>query len=159
MTTFLGRAGAVLFSMIAMFSFLLGIVALVGLGRPDRMAVYLAATIISVAIVAWLMRADRRRERAKEAARRPVPAPAPRRTPRRPITFPLKETTLTFAFWYAAAAVIDRVVNGYTSPFTLEAIAPFASFMLTTLTIAGRHIAFRLTAEEDDAGPSDTPRI
>ncbi|MDE3112507.1 MAG: hypothetical protein KGN00_11740 [Chloroflexota bacterium] len=157
MTTFLARSATVLLTAVAMLSFLLGLVALVGLGRPDRMAVYFVVTALSVAGVAMLMRRDYRSRRAAEAHlpedRRPV-----RRVPRRPITFPLKETLLTFAFWYAAVAVIDRVTSGYTSTFTLAAIAPFAAFMFTTITIAGRHIAFRLTAEEDEAGPPDRPR-
>ncbi len=158
MTTFLARASTVLFTVLAMLSFLLGLVALVGLGRPDRMAGYFVVTAASVAVVTVLMRRDYRRRRGEEAAL-PIERRPARRVPRRPITFPLKETLLTFAFWYAAVAVIERVLSGSTSAFTLAAIAPFASFMFTTLTIAGRHIAFRLTAEEaDDADGRAEPR-
>jgi hypothetical protein len=146
MTTFLARSGAVVFTVLAMLSLLLGLAAL-ALGRPDRMAAYLLVTVISVVAVAALMRRDVRRRRAEEALLPPVERPR-RRVPRSAISFPLRETGLTFAFWYATVAVIERVASGTTTAFTLAAIAPFASFMLTTLTIAGRHIAFRLTAEE-----------
>ncbi len=148
MTTFLSRSGAVLFTAVAMLSLLLGLAAL-ALGRPERMAAYLAVTAVSVGIVAALMRRDIRRRRAEEASL-PADRRPERRVPRQPITFPLRETALTFAFWYGAALVIERVVSGSTSVFTLAAIAPFAAFMLTTLTIAGRHMAFRLTAEEGE---------
>lgn len=151
MTTLLARSGAVVFTVVAMLSLLLGLAAL-ALGRPDRMAAYLVVTAISAVAVTLIMRRDVRRRRAAEASLPAVARPA-RRVPRRPIAFPLRETGLTFAFWYATAAVIERVVTGATTAFTLAAIAPFAAFMLTTLTIAGRHIAFRLTAEE--AGEDD----
>jgi len=146
MTTILARAGAVVFAAVSMLSLLLGLVAL-ALGRADRMAIYLAATVISAAIVGALMRRDTRRRRAEEALLPPERRPA-RRVPRRPITFPVRETSLTFGAWYAIAVAIDAVISGGTSVLTLSVTAPFAAFMLTALTIAGRHIAFRLTAEE-----------
>jgi hypothetical protein len=145
-TVVLGRIGAVAFSAVAMLSLLLGLAAL-ALGHPERMAIYLAVTAVSALLVGALMRRDVRRRRAEEALLPPSERPA-RRVPRRPISFPLAESVLTFAFWYAVAALVDRAVTGETSVFTLAAIAPFASFMLTTLTIAGRHMAFRLTAED-----------
>ncbi len=147
-STFFSRTGAVVCTAVAMLSLLLGLAAL-ALGRPDRMAVYLVVTVVSVGSVAALMRRDLRRRRAEEAALPPDRRPQ-RRVPRQPITFPLRETALTFAFWYGAVLVIERVVSGATSAFALAAIAPFAAFMLTTLTIAGRHMAFRLTAEESE---------
>lgn len=144
--TALGRAGAVFFSAVAMFALLLGLAAL-ALGRPEMALVYLAVVVGSVLLVAMLMRRDLRRRRAAEALLPPERRPA-RRVPRRAIAFPLRETGIAFALWYAAAVAIDRVVTGTTSAFTLAAVAPFAAFMLTTLTVAGRHMAFRLTAEE-----------
>lgn len=147
-TTFLARTGAVVFTAVAVLSLLLGLAAL-ALGRPDRMLVYFGAAIVSSVVVALVMRREMTQRRAEEASLPEERRPA-RRVPRQPITFPLRETTLTFAFWYVAAAVIERVLTGTTSTFTLAAIAPFASFMLTTLTIAGRHMAFRLTAEESE---------
>jgi hypothetical protein len=134
------RSFSAVFGAIAMLSFLLALASL-SFGRPDGVAFYLAIAIVSSVIVARLMRRDIQRRRA--AGELPQ-----RRVPRRPITFPIRETALTFAFWYAAAIAIDRVITGTTNVFTLIAIAPFASFMLTTLTIAGRHMAFRLTAED-----------
>ncbi len=157
MTTALARAGAVVFSAIATLALLLAVAA-VARGIPDRAAIYLAVTLAAAGIVAVLMRRDVRRRRAEEAALPPERRPA-RRTPRRPISFPVRETAVTFAFWYVIAVAIDHVVSGATSDFTLAAIAPFAAFMLTTLTVAGRHMAFRLTAEEarDQTGASEGP--
>jgi hypothetical protein len=125
-----------------MLAFLLTLASL-SLGRTDALAFYLGVTVVSALIVARLMRGDIRRRR--ESGELP-----PRRVPRRPITFPLRETALTFAFWYAVAVAIDLVITGTVNVFTLIAIAPFAAFMLATITIAGRHMAFRMTAEEDD---------
>lgn len=145
MTT-LGRVGAVLLAAVAMFALLLGLAA-VALGRPDRALVYGIVMVASSVGVAILMRRDLRRRRAQEALLPPELRPA-RRVPRRPITFPIRESALTFAAWYVAVVAIDRVVTGTTTAFALTAVAPFAAFMLTALTVAGRHMAFRLTAEE-----------
>jgi hypothetical protein len=141
-TTVLARAGSVVFGAVAMLSLLLTVASL-SFGRADGVAFYLAITLASSAIVAVLMRRDIRRRRASGEL-------PPRRTPRRPITFPLRETALTLAFWYAVAVAIDLVVTGTVNVFTLVAIAPFAAFVLATITIAGRHMAFRMTAEEDE---------
>jgi hypothetical protein len=131
----------------AMLAFLLAIAAL-GFGRLDGLAFYLVASVIAVALVRSLWRRERLERRAEEALLPPERRPA-RRVPRRPISFRLAESVLAFAFWYAAAVAIDRVVTGTTTAFTLAAVAPFAAFMLATITIAGRHMAFRLTAEEE----------
>lgn len=132
-----------------MLSFLLGI-ASISFGSAAGVAFYLALTVASAAIVGVLMRRDIRRRRAEEATLPPDQRPR-RRTPRSPITFAVRETSLAFAFWYAATVLIERLLSGATTVFTIVAIAPFAAFMLTTITIAGRHMAFRLTAEEDEA--------
>jgi len=142
----LSRAGAVVLSALAMLGFLLAI-ASASFGRPDGAVFYVAVTLVSGTGAAILMRREMRHRRAEEAAL-PMELRPPRRTPRRAITFPLRETTITFALWYGVAVVVDRAVTGSTSAFTLGAIAPFAAFILTTLTVAGRHMAFRLTAEE-----------
>lgn len=144
--TTLARVGAVVFAAIAMLALLLGLAAAT-LGRPDRAAVYLAVAVGAAVVVGALMRRDVQRRRAAEALLPPGSRPE-RRLPRRPISFPIRESGITFALWYAVAVAIDRVVTGTTSAFTLAAIAPFAAFMLTALTVAGRHMAFRLTAEE-----------
>lgn len=135
-------------SALAMLAFLLAIVSL-SLGRADGVLFYLAVTVVAVALVTRLWRRERALRRAEEARLPPEQRP-PRRTPRRPITFPLVESVLTFAAWYVAAVIVDRVVTGATTLFTLAAIAPFAAFILATITIAGRHMAFRLTAEESE---------
>ena len=147
MTTFLARTGAVLFAALAMLSLLLAVAAL-AFGRADGVAFYVALAIGASVVVGVLMRREMKRRRAAEA-RLPAEQRPARRVPRRPITFPVVETTLTFAAWYAIAIAVDAILNSGTSVFTVSVIAPFAAFMLTTLTIAGRHMAFRLTAEEN----------
>lgn len=148
----LGRVGAVAFSAVAMLALLLGLAA-AALGRPDRLVAYLAVAVVCAFAVGWLMRRDVRRRRAAEALLPPERQPA-RRVPRSPISFPLRETAVAFAVWYAVVLAVDRVVTGTTTFFTLAAVAPFAAFMLTALTVAGRHMAFRMTAEE--ASGADT---
>lgn len=143
----------VFLSAVAMLAFLLAIASL-SFGRLDGLTFYLAVVIVAVAVVTRLWRRERALRRADDALLPPEQRPV-RRVPRRPISFPLVESLLTFAAWYVAAVVVDRVVTGTTTVFTLAAVAPFAAFMLATLTIAGRHMAFRLTAEdseEDRAG-------
>jgi hypothetical protein len=142
------RIGAVVFAAIAMLALLLGLAA-AALGSPERVAGYLGIAVGATVVVGVLMRRELRRRRAAEALLPPERRPE-RRVPRRPISFPIRESAITFAFWYLVAVAIDRVVTGATSAFTLAAIGPFAAFMLTALTIAGRHMAFRLTAEEED---------
>lgn len=144
--TLLGRIGAVVFSALAMFALLLGLAA-AALGRPDRLVAYLAVAFLCAFVVGWLMRRDVRRRRAEEVLLPPGRRPA-RRVPRLPISFPLRETAVAFAVWYALVIVVDRAVTGATTFFTLAVVAPFAAFMLTALTVAGRHMMFRLTAEE-----------
>lgn len=146
----LARLAAVGFAAVAMFALLLGLAA-AGLGRPDRTAAYLVVAVISGVIVGVLMRRDVRRRRAAEALLPPEQRPH-RRVPRSPIAFPLGETLIGFAFWYVVAVGVDRAVTGTTTVFTLAAVAPFAAFMLTALTLAGRHMAFRITAEEASDG-------
>ena len=135
-------------SALSMLSLLLGLAAL-ALGRYDGMAFYMAVTAGSAYVVALLWRRERALRRARELLLPAELRPA-RRTPRRPISFPLVESAVTFALWYAGAVLVDRLVTGTTTVFTLAAIAPFAAFMLATITIAGRHMAFRLTAEDEE---------
>ena len=111
----------------------------VALRRPDAIAFYGAVSIAAFALTTWSLRQNRHR--------RP---PTARRVPRQPIRMPVRASLLTFAGWYALAAAVSAIVNGQLYWFDLAAIAPFAAFMLTVLTFAGRHIAFRLTAEESD---------
>jgi hypothetical protein len=111
----------------------------------------LAETVLLVVCVWWVarvMRADRRRRLASEAALPPEQRPA-RRQPRRPITFQLRETVVTFAIWATLIFAFDAIGLGM-DPFVNAGVSAFAAFMLATLTVTGRHMMFRLTAEEDD---------
>lgn len=142
------RIAMVVLSAISMLGLLLAVASL-AFGRLDGVAFYVAVMAVTAFGVAYLWRGERALRKAAEASLPPEARPV-RRIPRRPITFPLIESLLTFAFWYAVAVGVDRVVTGATSVFTLAAVAPFAAFMLATITIAGRHMAFRLTAEDDE---------
>ena len=113
------------------------------LNRLDAVAVYGAASLVLIGFATSLLRADRRARRARGE----LPAA---RVPRQPIRMPLASTVLAFVAWYALAVTVMRVLDGGFYFFDYAVVAPFASFMLTVLTFAGRHIAFRLTAEEAD---------
>jgi hypothetical protein len=120
----------------------------IAVGHPLSAAV---EAILLVACVWWVvrvMRADRRRRLAAESALPPERRPQ-RRQPRRPITFQLRETLVTFAIWAALIFTFDAVALAM-DPFVNAGVAAFAGFMLATLTVTGRHMMFRLTAEEDE---------
>lgn len=119
----------------------------IALNRPVNVVAEAIVLVACVAYVAKVMREDRRRRLAAEAALPPERRPA-RRVPRRPITFQLRETTIAFVVWFALIAVFNAVVVGL-GPIVNVGIAIFAAFMLATLTVTGRHMMFRLTAEED----------
>ena len=142
------RLAMVGLSALAMLGLLLAIAAL-SFGRFDGAAFYFVIAVGSVYIVRSLWRPERAAKRAEEALLPPDQRPV-RRVPRRPISFPLVESIVTFLVWYGIAVAVDRVVTGTTTLFTLAAVAPFAAFMLATLTIAGRHMAFRLTADDQE---------
>lgn len=142
----LSRTGAIVFGAVTMLSFLLALASL-SFGRADAVAFYLVDAVVAAFVVAVLMRGEMKHRRAEEAALPPELRPT-RRVPRRPITFSIGASALAFTFWYVATVLIDRVVTGTIGVFTLIAIAPFAAFILATITIAGRHMAFCLTAEE-----------
>jgi len=120
----------------------------IAVGHAQNALVEAALLVVCVWYVARVMRADRRARLAREAALPPERRPV-RRQPRRPITFQLRETLLAFAIWFAIifafdalALEMDAVVNA--------GVSIFAAFMLATLTVTGRHMMFRLTAEEDE---------
>lgn len=106
-----------------------------------------------VAVTLWyitrVMRHDRRERKAAEALLPPERRPV-RRSPRRPITFQLRETLVAIAVWFALVAAFNAFVLGL-SLFANIGIAVFAAFMLATITVTGRHMMFRLTAEDDPA--------
>jgi hypothetical protein len=120
----------------------------IAVGHPLSAALETALLVVCVWWVARVMRADRRRRLAAESALPPEQRPA-RRQPRRPITFQLRETTVTFAIWAALIFAFDAIALGM-DPFVNAGVAAFAGFMLATLTVTGRHMMFRLTAEEDE---------
>lgn len=142
------RLAMVGLSALAMLALLLAVAAL-SFGRFDGVAFYLAIGVGAVYLVRSLWRPERAAKLAEEALLPPEQRPV-RRVPRRPISFPLVESLVTFLVWYGIAVCVDRVVTGTTTVFTLVAVAPFAAFMLATLTIAGRHMAFRLMADDQE---------
>ena len=115
-----------------------------------RYANVLGEAIVLVACIGYVtrvMRADRRRRREAEAQLPPERRPA-RREPRRPITFQLRETLFAFLVWFVLVVAFNAFVVRI-GPVPNVGIAVFAAFMLATLTITGRHMMFRITAEED----------
>ena len=117
------------------------------LGRYLNVAGEVLVLVACVGYVARVMRADRRRRREAEALLPPDRRPA-RREPRRPITFQLRETLVAFGAWFVLVMAFNAFVVGL-GPVPNVGIAAFAAFMLATLTVTGRHMMFRLTADED----------
>ena len=127
-------------------------------GHPLNAVAEAALLLVCVWWVARVMRADRRRRIAAESALPPERRPA-RRQPRRPITFQLRETIVAFAIWATLIFVFDAIALGM-DPYVNAGVSVFAGFMLATLTVTGRHMMFRLTAEEDNyrgAAPPENP--
>lgn len=140
-------ASATLATVVAVVA-LLFIPVSIAVGNPLNAVAELFLLVVCVWWVARVMRADRRRRLAAEAALPPEHRPE-RRQPRRPITFQLRETLVTFAIWAALIFAFDAVALGM-DPIVNVGVAAFAGFMLATLTVTGRHMMFRLTAEEDE---------
>ncbi|HKW78972.1 MAG TPA: hypothetical protein VJQ09_07710 [Candidatus Limnocylindria bacterium] len=140
-------AFTVLATIVAVLS-LLFIPLSIQVGHPLNVALEVILLVASVWFVARVMRADRKARLAREASLPPERRPQ-RRQPRRPITFQLRETALTFAVWAAVVFAFDAVAIGM-EPIVNAGVTVFAAFMLATLTVTGRHMMFRLTAEEDE---------
>ena len=121
----------------------------IAVGHPGNALVEAALLVVCVWYVARVMRADRRARLAREASLPPERRPA-RREPRRPITFRVRETVITFAIWFAIIFAFGALALAM-DPFVNLGVSLFAAFMLATLTVTGRHMMFRITAEEDDA--------
>ena len=104
-----------------------------------------------VALTLWyitrVMRRDRRERRTAEALLPPERRPV-QRAPRRPITFQLRETLVAIAIWFVLVAGFNALVLGL-GVFPNIGVSIFAAFMLATITVTGRHMMFRLTAEDD----------
>jgi uncharacterized membrane protein YbhN (UPF0104 family) len=120
----------------------------IAVGKPLNALVEATLLLVCIWFVARVMRADRRARLAREAALPPERQPQ-RRQPRRPITFQLRETLVTFAVWFVLVFAFNALVLAL-DPFVNAGVSVFAGFMLATLTVTGRHMMFRLTAEEDD---------
>jgi len=120
----------------------------IAVGKPQNALVEAALLVVCVWFVARVMRADRRARLAREATL-PLERRPQRRAPRRPITFQLKETLITFGVWCALIFTFNALALGL-DPFVNAGVTVFAGFMLATLTVTGRHMMFRLTAEEDE---------
>src|SRR5688500_7967050 len=144
-TIFLATAATI----VAVLALLLIPVSL-ALGRYLNVVGEVIVLVACVGYVARVMRADRRRRREAEAELPPELRPA-RRVPRRPITFQARETLFAFLVWFVLIIGFNALVIGL-GPLPNVGIAVFAAFMLATLTITGRHMMFRLTAE-DEAAP------
>jgi hypothetical protein len=140
---------------------IVGVVALlfiplsIAVGHPLNVVIELVLLVLCVWWVARVMRTDRRRRLAAEATLPPEERPA-RRQPRRPITFQLRETLVAFAIWAALIFAFNAIAIGMDS-FVNAGVAIFAGFMLATLTVTGRHMMFRLTAEEDEERATTRP--
>jgi hypothetical protein len=119
----------------------------IAIGRWVNVLAEFLILVACIGYVARVMRADRRRRREAEALLPPERRPE-RRVPRRPITFQLRETLFAFLVWFALVAAFNAFIVGL-SPVPNVGIAIFAGFMLATLTVTGRHMMFRLTAEEE----------
>jgi uncharacterized membrane protein YbhN (UPF0104 family) len=120
----------------------------IAVGKPQNALIEAALLVVCVWFVARVMRADRRARLAREATLPPERRPQ-RRAPRRPITFQLKETLITFGVWFALIFTFNALALGL-DPYVNAGVTVFAGFMLATLTVTGRHMMFRLTAEEDE---------
>lgn len=140
-------ASATLATIVAVLA-LLFIPLSIAVGHPLNAVAELFLLAVCVWWVARVMRTDRRRRLAAEAALPPERRPE-RRQPRRPITFQLRETLVTFAVWATLIFAFNALALGM-DPFVNVGVAAFAGFMLATLTVTGRHMMFRLTAEEDE---------
>ncbi len=121
----------------------------IAVGRYANVLIEIAVLAACTYYVALVMRADRRARAAHEAALPAERRPA-RRVPRRPITFQLRETAVLFVVWFVAVFAFDALAADL-EPAVNAGISVFAAFMLATLTVTGRHMMFRLTAEEHDA--------
>jgi hypothetical protein len=147
----LGRAATITAAVVATIvavGALLFIPLSIAVGKPGNAVGEAALLVVCVWYVARVMRADRRARLAREAALPPEQRPQ-RRRPRRPITFQLRETLVSFAIWFALIFAFDALVLAM-DVFVNAGVSLFAGFMLATLTVTGRHMMFRLTAEEED---------
>ena len=118
-------------------------------GQYRNVVVEVVLAALSLWYVTRVMRADRRARRAAEALLPPEQRPV-RRVPRQPITFQVRETVIAMVIWFVLVFVFDAAALGLGVAANVG-IAFFAAFMLSTLTVTGRHMMFRITQEDDPA--------
>ena len=112
---------------------------------------HVVVEVILASVCLWyvtrVMRADRSARRAAEerlpAEQRPL-----RRAPRQPITFQVRETLVAMAIWFVLVFAFGALALGLGTGANIG-ISFFAAFMLSTLTVTGRHMMFRLTRDEE----------
>lgn len=141
--TILGSTGA---TILLVLSFLFIPLSLVT-GEYLHVVVEVILAGFSLWYVARVMRADRRERRAAEALLPAEQRPA-RRVPRQPITFQVRETAIAMAIWFVLVFAFNAQMLGLGIAANVG-IAFFAAFMLSTLTVTGRHMMFRLTQEDE----------
>lgn len=120
----------------------------IAVGKAGNAGVEALVLIVCVWWVARVMRADRRRRIAAEAALPPERRPQ-RPAPRRPITFQLRETALVFVVWAVLVFAFGAIALDLPAAVNVG-VSLFAGFMLATLTVTGRHMMFRLTADDEE---------
>ena len=140
--------GSTVATIILVLSFLF-IPVSIRIGEYGHVVVEIILVILSLWYVMRVMRADRRTRRSAEALLPPEQRPA-RRVPRQPITFQVRETLVAMAIWFVLVFAFNALALGLGVAANVG-IAFFAAFMLSTLTVTGRHMMFRLTREDDGA--------
>jgi hypothetical protein len=138
--------GSTLATIVLVLSFLFIPLSLVT-SQYQNIIIEIALATLSLWYVTRVMRADRRARRAAEALLPPEQRPV-RRVPRQPITFQVRETLVAMAIWFVLVFSFDALALGLGVGANIG-IAFFAAFMLSTLTVTGRHMMFRLTQEDD----------
>jgi hypothetical protein len=138
--------GSTLATVVLVVSFLFIPLSLVT-SQYQNVIIELALASLSLWYVTRVMRADRRARLAAEALLPPEQRPV-RRVPRQPITFQVRETLVALVIWFVLVFAFNAVVLRLGVAANVG-IAFFAAFMLSTLTVTGRHMMFRLTQEDD----------
>ncbi len=117
-------------------------------GQYQNVIAELVLVTVSLWYVMRVMRADRRARRAAEALLPPEQRPV-RRVPRQPITFQVRETAVAMTIWFVLVFAFNGLALGLGAGANVG-IAFFAAFMLSTLTVTGRHMMFRLTQDDGE---------
>ncbi len=140
--------GSTVATIILVLSFLF-IPVSIRIGEYGHVVIEVILVMLSLWYVMRVMRADRRARRSAEALLPPDQRPT-RRMPRQPISFQVRETLVAMAIWFVLIFAFNAVALGLGIAANIG-IAFFAAFMLSTLTVTGRHMMFRLTQEDDGA--------